>query len=260
MNARMCCLSAPLAAALAVSLLASGCTDRQQSSSDGGPKPQVKTETHGSYYQIDLPKAETRSGTAVAILVDTSGSMARPVPDLSGQQRPKNLIAREALQRVIEHTAKWKKDNPNSTLQVGIYNFASDVAEVLPMGDFDEAKAQKALGRIPGPNGGTAIGRAIEEAAKALYRSGCTRKFLICITDGENTSGPAPDRVARQLFAQTEGAVAMDFVAFNTSAKQFAFVKDVKGSAVEASNGALLEKELNQIYRKKVLAEAPDSP
>jgi len=80
----------------------------------------------------------------------------------------------------------------------------------------------------------------------------------VFITDGENTSGPAPDWVARNLHAQTEGAVELDFVAFDTSASQFRFLKDINGHAVEAANGEQLQAELTKIYENRILAEKPE--
>jgi Mg-chelatase subunit ChlD len=207
---------------------------------------------------VDLPKVAPRPGTAVAILIDTSGSMEQPVPDQPGKLRPKYMIAHDALDRIIQQTAEWKKSHPQQTLQIGIYHFSSSVAPVLGMGDFDEAKAKAAVKRIPRPKGGTAIGRALQEGYKALYQSGCNRKFIVCITDGENTAGPAPDWVARGLHAQTEGAVELNFVAFDTSASQFKFLKDINGHAVEAANGEKLREELMKIYENRILAEKPE--
>jgi Mg-chelatase subunit ChlD len=209
-------------------------------------------------HYINLPNTEPRAGTAVVILVDTSGSMAQAVPDAQGKPRPKSEIAREALKGIVQNTSKWKKDHAPSHLQLGIYNFSSRVNEVLPMGEFDASKAEAALARIPAPNGGTAIGLAIEEGYKALYRSGCTRKFIVCVTDGENTVGPVPDMVARQLHDQTSGAVQLNFVAFDTKASQFKFLSAIKGHVVEAADGAKLQAELAAIYEKRILAEAPD--
>jgi Mg-chelatase subunit ChlD len=209
---------------------------------------------------IDLPTGQSRPGTAVVILVDTSGSMAQPVPDAQGKMRPKNEIAREALNGIVRHTGQWKKDHAGSHLQLAIFNFSSRVNEVLPMGEFDAAKAEAALGRIPPPKGGTAIGLAIEDGYRALYRSGCARKFIVCVTDGENTAGAAPDVVARQLHAQTEGAVQLNFVAFDTKASQFKFLGDVNGHVVEAADGGRLQAELTNIYEKRILAEAPEEP
>jgi hypothetical protein len=133
--------------------------------------------------------------------------MAQKVRDREGQQRPKYEIARDALSGIIKYTGEWKKKHADRLLYLGIYPFSSNVAPVLPMAEFDQAKADAALARIPSPNSGTAIGRALEEGFQALYGSGCVRKYVVCITDGENTSGPPPDLIARQLYGQTKGDV-----------------------------------------------------
>jgi Mg-chelatase subunit ChlD len=220
----------------------------------------LRTEPVTSSFHIDLPQTETRLGTAVVVLVDTSGSMEQPVRDQAGQLRPKYEIAREALERIVEHTAGWKKQHPDANLQIGIFHFASTVSEVLPVSAFDVAKVRAALKRIPRPKGGTAIGRALEEGFKALYRSGCARKFVVCITDGENTSGPPPDVVARQLYAQTKGAVELHFVAFDTSSSQFRFLSGVNGHVVEAADGSQLQAELTKVYESRILVEKEESP
>jgi uncharacterized protein with von Willebrand factor type A (vWA) domain len=206
---------------------------------------------------VTLPKVESRPGTAIVILVDTSGSMAQPVADQGGQMRPKNQIAKAALENIVDYTAKWKKDHPDRALQLGIFNFSSSVFQVLPVGDFQEDKARAAVKKIPAPSGGTAIGRALEEGYRELYRAGLKRKFIVCITDGENTSGPLPERVARQLYAQTGKEVEMHFVAFDTSAEHFKFLNDVNGYVVEAADGNKLQTELSRIYEKRIIAEMP---
>jgi Mg-chelatase subunit ChlD len=249
-----CCLrGAGLTLALGLALAALGCA-----------YPTTKSQVHstpaawsapGGKYQIDLFKAEPRPGTAVVILVDTSGSMGQSVRDKIGKLRPKYLIAREALEQIIQNTGQWKKDHPQANLQLGIYHFSSSVAEVLPMGEFDQRKAEAALSRIPRPNSGTAIGKALEDGFKALYRSGCMRKFIVCITDGENTVGPPPDWIARHLHARTQGEVELDFVAFDTSASQFKFLSEVNGHVVEASDGAKLQAELAKVYQERILVE-----
>lgn len=241
-----------LVALLGLIATATGCGG---STSTSRPARTTASAAPIGQYNIDLFKAPPREGTAVVILVDTSGSMAQSVKDSKGQMRPKNQIALEALDHIVLSTGAWKKDHPKTNLQLAVYNFNSSVHEVLPMGEFDQAKAQAALKRLPPPNSGTAIGTALEVAFKALYRSGCARKFVVCVTDGENTAGPAPDWVARHLHAQTEGEVEMQFVAFDTSASQFQFLKDVNGHVVEASDGAKLQGELEKIYQQRILVE-----
>jgi Mg-chelatase subunit ChlD len=239
-----------------VCLVGLGCV-RQEATTIAPVQPRPVSQ-EAKNRTVTLPQVEARAGTAVAILIDTSGSMEQAVPDQKGTPRPKYQIAQAALDRIIRQTAQWKKSHSGQTLQLGIYHFSSTVSPVLPMADFDEAKAQAAVKRIPRPQGGTAIGRAIQEGYQALYQSGCNRKFIVCITDGENTSGPAPDWVARNLHTQTEGAVELDFVAFDTSAKQFRFLKDINGHAVEAANGEQLQAELTKIYETRILAEKPE--
>jgi hypothetical protein len=204
---------------------------------------------------IDLPAAEPVHGTAVVILVDTSGSMRDPVRDHDGKKRPKDEIARAALDKIVQSTADWKKTHADQMLQLGILEFSDHVQRVLPVAAFDQAKSTAAVKKIRAPEGGTAIGLALEDGFKALYGTGCDRKFLLCITDGENTVGPTPDHVARQLYGQTNGQVEMHFIAFDTSAAQFNFLKDVNGQASEAADAAQLQAELARFYEKRILAE-----
>ena len=213
-------------------------------------------ETGAAYSPIELPQADQRLGTAVVVLIDTSGSMAQPVRDKTGQSRPKNQIAREAMEHIVRYTSDWKKQHPDSPLFFGLNSFADSVSQILPAAEFDLNSAQSALQKIPPPKGGTAIGRGIEEGFKALYRSGCVRKYLVCITDGENTAGPEPGAVAGQLYKQTGGEVEMHFVAFDTSSQHFSFLKQVNGHVVEAADGSQLEAKLSEIYEKRILAEA----
>jgi Mg-chelatase subunit ChlD len=244
-------------AGLCLLLAAAGCGRRADHATAPAGRPAPPAGASG-VSPIDLPAAAARPGIAVVILVDTSGSMGQRVRDRAGRQRPKHEIAREALERIIDQTARWKAKHPDRTLQLGIAHFSSSVRELLPAGDFDADKARAALGRLPPPNSGTAIGRALEDGFKALYRTGCARKYVICVTDGENTSGPPPDRVARQLHAQTGGEVETHFVAFDTSARYFAFLKGVNGFVVEAADGEQLQTELTNIYDKRILAEKPE--
>jgi hypothetical protein len=255
------CRRALLAAGACLGLLAAGCPAPNQGGPGGpnGPPAAGKGAFSGAH-PIKLPNVESRPGTAVALLIDTSGSMAQSVPDHDGKMRPKYRIAAEALGRIVDQTARWKQSHADSNLQLGIFNFSSSVSTVLPMGPFDKDRARAALGRIPPPNGGTAIGQALEDGTRALFQTGCTRKCILCVTDGENTAGPNPAWIARQLHDQTGGAVNLNFVAFDTRASQFAFVQEVNGHVVEAGDARQLQQQLSSTLEKHILAEAPDEP
>ncbi len=112
-----------------------------------------------------------------------------------------------------------------------------------------------ALTRIPKPDGKTAIGEGLREARRELYRSGCMSKHILVITDGENTTGVDPEKMAREIFMKSEGRVKLYFVAFDTDPKKFAFLRAVGGEVLSAKGESQLEAALKEIYEDKILAE-----
>ena len=112
------------------------------------------------------------------------------------------------------------------------------------------------LANLPRPGGGTAIGDAMREARPDLYRAGVFRKYLLVVTDGENTNGRSPDDVAREIWGKSQGGVQTYFVAFDTSPEKFAFLKEAGGDVIGAGTGAELRTALDGIYQGKILAEA----
>ena len=243
---------APLAMAVLVSvvlLTAVSCrvTFRRDRSADQGGGGDVESVAS---YQSEV---EEGLGAAVAILIDTSGSMK---DDAAGDSRPKYVVAQEALEQTLDATEAFIARRPDFPIKVGIYSFSSHVRQLLPIQPYDRAAIRAALARVPRPGGGTAIGEALREARPDLYRAGVFRKYLLVVTDGENTSGRSPDEVAREIFQKSEHGVQMYFVAFDTSADRFGFLKDVQGDVIGAGNGTELRNALDRIYQGRILAEA----
>lgn len=214
------------------------------------PKRQTKDDL------TTLPQADQKLCTAIVLIIDTSGSMKESVKSGEDANQPKHVIARDAVRGIIDFTDNWKAKHTDRELQFGILTFSSKVNTALPMAAFNRTSAEAGLNKIPKPGGGTAIGRAVAEGFKALYKSGCVHKHVVCITDGENTSGPKPQDISQTLFEKTRGEVKLHFVAFDTAASQFQFLKDVNGHVVEAADGPELNKQLTEIYEKRILAEA----
>lgn len=192
-------------------------------------------------------------GAAVMILVDTSGSMKEPV---SGDPRPKHVIARNAIAKMLEATDAFVRDHPDVRVRVGVMHFSGSVTKDLDIDDYDRDRVSAALARIPAPKGETAIGKALRRARPELYRSGCFRKYVLVLTDGENTTGPEPETVAREIHRRSEGGVGIYFVAFDTDPAKFSFLRAVGGDVVPAGNSAQLEAALREIYEGRILAEA----
>ena len=236
-----------LLARLSTAALVLGLTACDARRNDRAP---LDEEASTAPYQSEVDEG---LGAAVAILVDTSGSMEESVP---GDDRPKADVAREALEAMFDATQSFVAKRPDFAVKVGIYNFSSDASTVLPMQSFDRTAVRDALARLPHPGGGTAIGEAMYTARSDLYRAGVFRKYLLVVTDGENTSGRSPDQVAHEIFQKSEGAVEIYFVAFDTSADRFAFLKQVRGDVMGAGNGPELRKALDEIYQGRILAEA----
>src|SRR5688572_727339 len=165
-------------------------------------------------------------GAAVAILIDTSGSMKEKVP---GDSRRKHEVAKEALDAMLDATDAFIAKRPDFPIKIGVYSFSSGVNTLHPIQPYDRAAIKRVLANLPGPGGGTAIGDAMREARPDLYRAGVFRKYLLVVTDGENTNGRNPEKVAREIWSKSEGGVQTYFVAFDTTPAKFAFLKDVGG-------------------------------
>ena len=193
-------------------------------------------------------------GAAVAILVDTSGSMKEPAP---GDSRPKYVVAREALEAMLDATDAFIARRPDFPIKIGVYTFSSSVRVLRPIQPYDKSALRQTIENLPRPGGGTAIGEAMREARPDLYRAGVFRKYLLVVTDGENTNGRSPDDVARDIFRKSEGAVQIYFVAFDTSPEKFAFLKEAGGDVFGAGTGPELKDALDKVYQGKILAEAP---
>lgn len=240
------------AAALLLLIVACEMRPRRDRSRDAGPAQDAESTAP---YQAEV---EEGLGAAVAILIDTSGSMRDPARGAGGSQ-PKYLVAREALEAMLDATDAFVARRPDFPIKIGIYTFSSDVSRRLPLQPYNRDVVRAVLARLPHPGGGTAIGEAMRAARPDLYRAGVFRKYLLVVTDGENTAGRSPDDVARDIFRKSEGAVQIYFVAFDTSPEKFGFLKNVGGDVIGAGDSAELRTALDGIYQGRILAEAIDA-
>ena len=240
--------SLSLSALATLLVLAAGCRAE--------PRRDTRQDSAASAEAPYEAAVEEGIGAAVAIIVDTSGSMKDDAP---GDGRPKFQVARQAIEAMLDATDAFVAKRPDFPIKIGLYSFSSGVEELRPIAPYDRAALRTALAKLPAPGGGTAIGDAMREARPALYRAGVFRKYLLVVTDGENTRGRDPERVARDIFARSEGGVQIYFVAFDTNAEKFGFLKSVGGDVVAAGTGPELRTALDGIYQGKILAEAMDA-
>jgi Mg-chelatase subunit ChlD len=225
-------------------LLACGCEVRRESGR-AAPEPDSTAP-----YQAEVDEG---LGAAVAILIDTSGSMKEKAP---GDSRRKHEVAQEALNAMLDATDAFIARRPDFPIKIGVYSFSSGVNTLHPIQPYDRVAIKRVLANLPGPGGGTAIGDAMREARPDLYRAGVFRKYLLVVTDGENTNGRNPEAVARDIWSKSQGGVQVFFVAFDTSPEKFAFLKEVGGDVIGAGTGAELRTALDGLYQGRILAEA----
>jgi Mg-chelatase subunit ChlD len=237
-----------MAAAVLASSLAAAC---QPAPNRERSKPSQKAAQESEApYQAEV---EEGLGAAVAILVDTSGSMKEKAP---GDARPKYVVAQEALEAMLDATDAFIARRPDFPIKIGVYSFSSAVRVLRPIQPYDRAAVRATLASLPRPGGGTAIGDAMREARPDLYRAGVFRKYLLVVTDGQNTNGRNPEDVVRDIWRKSEGGVQTYFVAFDTSPEKFAFLKAAGGDVIGAGTGTELRSALDGIYQGKILAEA----
>jgi Ca-activated chloride channel family protein len=122
---------------------------------------------------------------AVVLCIDTSGSMAS------------TDVAPTRAQAALQAAQTFIDGVPGGT-RIGIVAFSTSA---IPLGALtdDRTTADDELGRVPPPNGGTAIGDALAAAADLLPAAG--RRAIVLVTDGVNNHGRDPLDAARTIGA-----------------------------------------------------------
>jgi Mg-chelatase subunit ChlD len=238
--------------------------DRNQSASQP-PRPDRAARELQQIEEQLAPKsedaaAEDKDGLAAAIVIDVSGSMNDKVDGRNGQREEKIAIARRAALSLVDQFVSYARDHQDEPVQLGVFEFSRrrgdpDCRTVIAMGPPDRERAASAIGALKA-DGGTPIGQAMITAKLALDATNLTRRHLLLVTDGENTDGVAPDRVAAAIGKRPETErPAIYFVAFDVEANRFSGVKDAGGLILSAANATELNDTLDALLRGKILVE-----
>ena len=201
-----------------------------------------------------------RDGLAAAIVIDVSGSMKDSVRGESGRDERKIDIARRAARDLVEQFARYAEEHKDEPVLLGIYEFSErsgveDMRSVISMGAPDRARAEAALARLRA-DGGTPIGNAMIAAKRELDRTGLTRRHLLLVTDGENTDGYDPEKVAAAINRRPEAErPSVYFVAFDIEASRFEGVRSAGGLVLGAANAKELNATLDALLRGQILVE-----
>ena len=216
------------------------------------------------------PAAEpppAREGLALAIVYDTSGSMADSVANAAGKPEPKYKIAARAADSIFDQLEVYVRDAaPGTVREVQAELIVLDnirARRAMRMQPFQSAAFKERIESLSKPGGGTPLGNALKLAASDLLASPLTRKHILVVTDGENTEGPAPERVWPGIReeSQARGAgIQLHFVAFDVAAQVFAPVKQLGATVAGAGDEIQLKERLEYILQKKILLENEEPP
>jgi Mg-chelatase subunit ChlD len=218
------------------------------SACDDGPTRQSTGQIVDSVVPPVQNVAKT-DGIALAVVLDTSGSMGDRVND-----GVKIDLARGCVREIVKKAENFAqtKDVP---VALSVYRFDDRVANVVPLGNPSLALADSAIGGIR-PGGSTAIGNAVIAATRSLNTSGYSNVHILVITDGENSAGTDPADVAA-AFAKLPPQYRPNVyvVAFDVNSASFWPLKDNGWRILSAANGAELNATLDQLVGGEILLE-----
>jgi Mg-chelatase subunit ChlD len=230
----------------------------------GGPSRQERRETRAAQDLDEQvappPGVEARDGLAAAIVIDVSGSMREHVAGRNGDRERKIDIAQRAALDLVDQFASYARDHQDEPVQLGVYEFSRrggdpDCRTVVAMGAPDHERAAAAIAKLEA-DGGTPIGGAMITAKRALDATGLARRHLLVVTDGENTDGIEPERVAAGINKRPDAErPAIYFVAFDVDASRFKGVRDAGGLVLSAANATELNNTLDALLRGNILVE-----
>lgn len=206
------------------------------------------------------PAAAVEPGLALAVVLDTSGSM-NSNPRSGGGARSKIEIARGAVRALVGRVHAFSRTNPDRAVLLGLFEFNAGLKdhcrEIVPFGPPDPAAAERAVAELK-PDGGTPIGDAMVMAKRALDRTRRSDLHLLVVTDGDNTDGLDPREVVRAIAAlPAERRPSVYLVAFDIDSAAFQGVREAGALVVSATNEPELQETLDVLLGEKILLEAP---
>jgi hypothetical protein len=209
---------------------------------------------------LRLAAAES-DGVALAIIYDSSGSMSESVRAKSGKSEPKYVIANRALLAVTQQLQSFTTNSSGAArnLQAGLWIFSDGKAkEAVKFGPFKAKYFEDFANKFNSPDGTTPLGETVKTATLAVLNSNLSRKHVLVITDGMNTSGATPASVIpalKKVAESKKSSFSLHFVAFDVDADVFGDVKKLGATVVGAADEKQLNSQLDYILQSKILLE-----
>jgi len=215
---------------LASSLFLLGCPP------SGGPNQQI--QAIGTSMVSSAAVSALQTGTAVAIVFDTSGSM----------EGDKLNIAKKAFTEIIYPRLQASKHR----VEYSIIRCGGSVSIVQANTLFTNQPLD-AIASL-GAGGDTPLGEAILAAYQELSTSHCDTKYIFILTDGAAT-GVAPQDIIGPIKAQGVD-VGIYVVGFQSQQEYYKPIADLGGQVLMAENADSLGATCDAIFRQILKVEA----
>lgn len=206
-------------------------------------------------YEIPQKSAKARdlNRKSIAFIIDTSGSMNSALGKAT-----KIASAKAALLHILD--IYKKHDDEKHDLEAGLFYFDNGtVRNAVPIAPFNH-DALAAGVRNMDASGGTPLGLALAYAERSLKTQSTGRKYIVMLTDGENTVGNDPAQVLTAIQAANDKGedfpTLLYVVAFNVSRSTFAPLEQRGAKVYEAQDGDKLRDVL--ISNTEMILEKPE--
>ena len=143
-------------------------------------------------YQAEV---EEGLGAAVAILIDTSGSMKERAP---GDAPAQHEVAKEALDAMLDATDAFIARRPDFPIKIGALQFLQRCQHAAPFSRTTAPPSSACWRTCPAPAAAPRSATPCARRGRSLP-GGVFRKYLLVVTDGENTNGVTRGGRARHL-------------------------------------------------------------
>jgi len=202
------------------------------------PPPTQQIQAIGTSMTSSSTLAALQTGTAVAIVFDTSGSMAGD----------KLAIAKRAFAEVICPRLAASKERVEYSL-IG----CGGSAYVIQPNILLETSPVNAVNSLSA-SGGTPLGESIMEAYQQLSMSHCDRKYIFILSDGAPT-GIAPQDIIGPMKSQGVD-VGIYVVGFQSDQANYQPIADLGGHVLMADDATSLGITCDTIFRQILKCEA----
>jgi uncharacterized protein YegL len=183
--------------------------------------------------------AVLQSGVAVAVVLDTSGSM----------RGAKLKAVKSILQSSIKDKLSFYAVMGAGKLHLSLIECGGGPHTRLPMAEYKEGSFLTTVKNL-GAGGGTPLGASVNSAYAELAKSGCKDKHIFILSDGQ-----AGDDVSSVLNSHSKD-ISIYVIGFQTDQSNYRDFAKVGGQVIMADDAKTLDDTTNNIFKAILKLEA----